>query len=83
MQECKSDLIYNSVLSDLECKLLSCERIDDHTPNHLNAASIRFGKVFSMRPDEFRTKSDFLFRLQTVRRPFDATRSAHSAWSHY
>ena len=38
MNECKSDPIYNSMLSDRECKQLSCEKIDDHTPNDLKCS---------------------------------------------
>jgi hypothetical protein len=38
MNECKSDPIYNSLLSDRECKQLSCEKIDDHTANDLKCS---------------------------------------------
>jgi hypothetical protein len=32
MHECESDLIFNRSPLDRECKRLSNERIDDHTP---------------------------------------------------
>jgi len=49
MNECESDPIYNPLLANPECKQLSCERIDDHTPNDLNCCDRAVFKKTSLR----------------------------------